>query len=322
MTVLRAPLVLLLIAIMALAPLTALARAGAASTGRPGLPSIGLSQGSRGSRTYDDSDATAVQRSLTPANATMANTAPAWSEAPTGLVQRHPLLAAIAGGAAGLWLGDVLSGGTHDAYAGTLGQAGGALGSLMTLLVLGGLAWFAWQARRDGIAVAMDRWRGLLGLENFAQAAPHTPLPRAAQPALALTDPDFVAFADVLTQVQHSWSDGDLARLREVVTPEMLSYFAEQLASNQSLDVQNRVEAVMLLRGEAREAWQEGPIDYATALLRWKAFDYTFRLGRQPGDADYLVEGDPRVQTESTEAWTFRRARGGKWLLSAIQQTV
>jgi predicted lipid-binding transport protein (Tim44 family) len=34
-----------------------------------------------------------------------------------------------------------------------------------------------------------------------------------------------------------------------------------------------------------------------------------------------LVEGDPDRPTETTELWTFRRDRGGAWLLSAIQQT-
>ena len=32
-----------------------------------------------------------------------------------------------------------------------------------------------------------------------------------------------------------------------------------------------------------------------------------------------IVEGGER--SEVTELWTFMRARGGKWLLSAIQET-
>ena len=34
-----------------------------------------------------------------------------------------------------------------------------------------------------------------------------------------------------------------------------------------------------------------------------------------------VVEGDPVRPVEATELWTFRRAPGGPWLLSAIQQT-
>jgi predicted lipid-binding transport protein (Tim44 family) len=34
-----------------------------------------------------------------------------------------------------------------------------------------------------------------------------------------------------------------------------------------------------------------------------------------------IVEGSDRERTEATEVWTFLRSRGGKWILSAIQQT-
>jgi predicted lipid-binding transport protein (Tim44 family) len=33
-----------------------------------------------------------------------------------------------------------------------------------------------------------------------------------------------------------------------------------------------------------------------------------------------VVEGDPVRPTQATELWTFRRAPGAPWLLSAIQQ--
>jgi predicted lipid-binding transport protein (Tim44 family) len=34
-----------------------------------------------------------------------------------------------------------------------------------------------------------------------------------------------------------------------------------------------------------------------------------------------IVDGNDRDRTEATEVWTFLRSRGGKWILSAIQQT-
>jgi predicted lipid-binding transport protein (Tim44 family) len=36
---------------------------------------------------------------------------------------------------------------------------------------------------------------------------------------------------------------------------------------------------------------------------------------------DKIVAGSDQVRTEATEIWTFLRGRGGKWILSAIQQT-
>ncbi len=36
--------------------------------------------------------------------------------------------------------------------------------------------------------------------------------------------------------------------------------------------------------------------------------------------AGRVVDGDAAVRTIATELWTFVRAPGGRWLLSAIQQ--
>ena len=34
-----------------------------------------------------------------------------------------------------------------------------------------------------------------------------------------------------------------------------------------------------------------------------------------------VVQGNASARTQSTEVWTFLRAPGGRWILSAIQQT-
>jgi predicted lipid-binding transport protein (Tim44 family) len=104
------------------------------------------------------------------------------------------------------------------------------------------------------------------------------------------------------------------------MTPEMLRYFADTLAENRSRGVENHVEQVALLRGDLREAWDEGRMHYATCYLRWRAIDYTVRLDRHVGDPDQVVDGDPRQPVEAAELWTFARAPGGRWLLSAIEQ--
>jgi len=104
------------------------------------------------------------------------------------------------------------------------------------------------------------------------------------------------------------------------MTPEMLGYFSEELTRNASQGVQNIVSGVELVKGELAESWEEGDLQYATAYLRWQALDYVVRLGRSPGDPDYIVSGNPRTPVESEEAWTFVRRHGGDWLLSAIQQ--
>ncbi|HEY0912874.1 MAG TPA: TIM44-like domain-containing protein, partial [Bradyrhizobium sp.] len=196
-------------------------------------------------------------------------------------------------------------------------HAGGAFGSFLTLFVLFGIGWAVFRtvrfARRDFGLMGRP---GAYAMGGFAPASGGQP----PQRGLTLTDGDFNAFADALNQVQLAWGNGDLGRLQRFTTPEMLSYFSEQLANNQSQALQNRVHHVVLLRGEPREAWAEGVIEYASVFLRWSAVDYTVRVDRRPTDADFVIEGDPQRPVEAQEVWSFRRSQGGRWLLSAIQQ--
>ena len=113
--------------------------------------------------------------------------------------------------------------------------------------------------------------------------------------------------------MQAAYSAEDLAGLRAKVTPEMLSYFSEQLSENSSRGLINRVTEVKLLQGDLSEAWNEGNADYATVAMHFALKDSM--IERASGRT--VEGGEP---SEVTELWTFMRARGGGWLLSAIQQ--
>jgi predicted lipid-binding transport protein (Tim44 family) len=71
---------------------------------------------------------------------------------------------------------------------------------------------------------------------------------------------------------------------------------------------------VQLLQGDLAEAWRERNTDYATVAMNFACKD--LMVERATGQT---VEGVER--SEVTELWTFMRASGGNWLLSAIQQT-
>jgi len=101
--------------------------------------------------------------------------------------------------------------------------------------------------------------------------------------------------------------------LRSKVTPEMLSYFSEQFAENASRGIVNKVDNVRLEQGDLAEGWREGTIEYATVAMRFSLTDRM--IDRASGRT---IEGGE--SGEVTELWTFMRARGGDWLLSAIQQ--
>jgi predicted lipid-binding transport protein (Tim44 family) len=115
--------------------------------------------------------------------------------------------------------------------------------------------------------------------------------------------------------VQAAWSAGDLSALKPNLTPEMLSWFSEEMTALASRGLENRVEDVELEQGDLAEAWREGGRDFATVAMRWSARDWTARTG-----SGEVVEGDPQARGEATEVWTFTRAADGRWLLSAIQQ--
>ena len=128
-----------------------------------------------------------------------------------------------------------------------------------------------------------------------------------------MTPEDFDAFEKLLGDIQTAYGKEDLDALRAQLTPEMLSYFSEELAQNASRGVVNQISDVKLLQGDLSEAWREGDDEYATVAMRYSLNDKM--VDRATGR---VVEQEP---SEATELWTFRRARGGHWLLSAIQQT-
>jgi predicted lipid-binding transport protein (Tim44 family) len=129
---------------------------------------------------------------------------------------------------------------------------------------------------------------------------------------VGLTPDDFNTFEQTLGEVQTAYGKEDLSALRSRVTPEMLSYYSEELAANASRGVVNRISDIKLEQGDLAEAWREGNTDYATVAMRYALNDTVVdQNGR-------VLEGGP---DEATEVWTFRRDGGGKWLVSAVQQT-
>lgn len=132
---------------------------------------------------------------------------------------------------------------------------------------------------------------------------------------LSIGKSDYDAFERLLGEVQNAYGAEDLVKLRELATPEMVSYFSEQLAKNASRGVVNEISQPRLLQGDLAEAWREDGADYATVAMRFSLIDRT--VERATGR---VVEGDASHPTEATEVWTFMRAQGSDWLLSAIQQ--
>lgn len=299
-------------ATIALAPGLADARAGG-----------GSSMGSRGGRTFSapsstntaPSTAAPMQRSMTPAPSSPSGAQFGGAAAPRGgLFGGSPFVSGLMGGLIGAGIGGMLFG--HSAFGGMSGFAG-FLGLLLQifLIVMVVRFLFRWFMRRQQPAMAG-------GPNLFGRDAGPAPLTRAMNGngagqsnPVSVQPADFQHFEQLLQTIQAAWSHQDLPRLQAVATPEMVSYFADQLAAQTSRGLRNTVTDVKLDQGDLSEAWAENGREYATVAMRFSMVDVT------RDSAGRVVEGDPASRTQATEVWTFVRAPNGQWVLSAIQQS-
>jgi predicted lipid-binding transport protein (Tim44 family) len=297
-------------------------------------PGGGFSFGSRGSRTYSAPPATgltpggggAFNRSMTSpgyGNLGTAQTRPGFGGYNSGFGRPHrPFATAFVGGLVGAGLAGMLMG--HGLFGG--GFSGGSLlGMLIQLALLFFVVrWFLRRFVLNRTAPAGAVSGGPGGPNGFG----FNPGPVPAQnrgamfgggggrgAALALTNADYQAFEQLLLDIQQAWTLRDLRALGRFATPEMVSYFNEQLSELASRNLYNATSAVRFENGDLSEAWSENNADYATVAMRYSLIDVTTDLtGR-------VVDGSPTERQVVTELWTFVRARrGGSWLLSAIQQ--
>jgi predicted lipid-binding transport protein (Tim44 family) len=206
---------------------------------------------------------------------------------------------------------------------GLMGGLGGFASLLGLVLQIGLIAmvaylvWGWWQRR------SQPAYAGASGASsyNFGRTDYGAPQGGAgAAPAfgggeVTIEPADYDAFEQLLGEIQTAVSNEDLGVLRAHATPEMVSYFAEDLADNASRGLVNKTADVKLESGDLSEAWREGNADYATVAMRFSLRDWT-----EERATGRVIEGDRTQATEATELWTFRRSGGGHWLLSAIQQ--
>lgn len=263
----------------------------------------GMSFGSRGSRTFSapgftrtaPGGAAPIQRSETPQ--------PGFGGGPAGAAPSR-----------GFGFGSGLAAGLLGAS--LFGLFGGNGSGLLPLLLLGGLAFFLFRAFRSRMPRTAGGPAFGGGATPFGAGMAGGPAQRPNTTPLAVTPQDFDAFESTLVDVQTAYGREDLATLGRHVTPEVFRNFERDLRENQARGVHNDVADPRLLQGDLAESWREGATDYATVAMRFSLRDITVERA-----TNRIVAGDPARPTESTELWTFRRERGGAWLLSAIQQS-
>jgi predicted lipid-binding transport protein (Tim44 family) len=298
----------------------------------------GGSFGSRGTRTFQQAPATRtapqpaapVERSMTPNPGPGARTNPA-----AGQPQTAPRPGFL-NGFGGTMLRGLLIGGLIGMLLGHgLGGMAGMLGMLVQILLIGlvvvlALRFFRSRQQQPTLAGAgpagsyardeepgrdeVRRESGTIGgfrVPNFGSGSTAS---AAVSEDISLDQRDLDTFERLLGEVQGVYAAEDHGRLRDLATPEMVSYLSEELAENAKKGVRNDVSDVKLLQADIAESWREDDRDYATA-----AFQYEGRDVMRDRATGRTVSGEDRP-TETTELWTFVRPRGGDWKLSAIQE--
>ena len=157
---------------------------------------------------------------------------------------------------------------------------------------------------------------GLGGASGGPSGRNDGPRPFGTRDEIGIGEADYAAFERTLIDVQEAYNRQDVAALWTLATPEMAGYIQEELNDSARDGKVNSVTDVRLLQGDLAEAWREGDTDYATVAMRFSMNDVT-----RDKATGRVLDGNPEQPTEATELWTFRRDRGGPWVLSAIQTT-
>lgn len=300
---------------LALAPGLAEARAGG-----------GGSMGSRGSMTFSAPPSTntapysaqPMQRSMTqqsPGYQSPGNASPGYGRPAFGA---GGFASGLMGGLIGAGIGGLLFG--HGFFGGGLGF-GGFLGFLLQIFLLVILARFLFRRFAGGRRPAFAAGPNIFARNAASGSAASGPGPAqmggggGTPPTVTINPGDYQQFEQLLQGIQSAWSQHDLNGLQAMATPEMVSYFADQLSEQVSRGVMNSVTDVRLVSGDLSQAWAEQGREYATVAMRFSMIDVTRDA------AGRVVDGSPSEHVTATEIWTFVRSRGGHWILSAIQQT-
>lgn len=284
----------------------------------------GKSFGTRGDRTHTAPPPTNTAPTAAPVERSMAprNAAPNAAQNSAAAAQPSRF-----GGMRGLLMGGLFVAALGGIFG--FGALASALGFMLQFALIAGIIYLGYRFFMSRRQPAMARVPGGTGGQQHAQpnifrreasatgggfgSAERAPAP------VTIGQSDLETFERLLGEIQTAYSREDSDALGARVTPEMLSYFLQELDDLAKQGQRNEISGVKLLQGDLSEAWREGNTVYATVAMRYALIDAT--LDRATGR---VIEGDLNTPTEATELWTFRQdggTSGQGWELSAIQQT-
>ena len=229
------------------------------------------------------------------------------------------------GGFGGSLLGGLMLGGLVGMFLGHgLGGGVGFLGLILQVLLIAGVFLFL---RRMFAQTNAPAYSGnTYARDQYSNRGSDFEIPRigggtrqAAQAPKAgdeigIQQADLDQFEGLLKELQAAYAAEDFRTLRQITTPEAMSYLAEEIGDNATKGLRNEVRDIHLVQGDVAEAWREDADEYATVAMRYESIDVM-----RDRSSGRVVSGDPDNLTEAVEVWTFLRRNGGEWKVSAIQ---
>jgi predicted lipid-binding transport protein (Tim44 family) len=267
------------------------------------------SYGSRGSRTYSNPPATNTAPQVAPIekSITQPGKAPATATPAAGQ--------SWFGGWRGLLLGGLFAGVLASVFG--FGALASVLGFLLQAALVVGIIWLVMNYFRNRKMQTATAGASTAGSRPAPDVSYRMGMGGGGNSPLEIGKDDYDAFERLLGEIQLAYGQRNERALGDRVTPEMLSYFMQQLETDRRQGVRNEVSSPKLLQGDLAEAWREGTEEYATVAMRFSLLDATV------DGSGHVVSGSRTTPQEVTEIWTFHRPRAGssdQWELSAIQQ--
>ncbi|MBF0383837.1 MAG: Tim44 domain-containing protein [Magnetococcales bacterium] len=307
----------------------------------------GKSFGSRGSRSFS------VPRQAQPRSAARAPRSNTQSQKNIAGQSggRSGFGAGLMGGIGGMLIGGMIGSMLFGGGGGAAGAAGGGGGiGLLEILLIGGGIWFfmRWykrkkQAEASGNLSPMggvsqespmeftsigSKGGGLPDSFETGQGAhsPQQSLDEVSQGIehIMMTDPNFQEdqFLDgakmAYKQIQGSWSDWSVDRLKPLLTERMWGMIQNQAAERKDAGIRDIIEQIQFNTVEISEAWQESGENWITVHFVVGMLEYSTDVDGK------LLEGSRDEPVEVVEYWTFNRPVGSQdpnWYLAAVQQT-
>jgi len=247
------------------------------------------------------------------------------------------MLYGIGGGLLGGMVGSMLFGGRG--YAGGGGGWGGGgggfgFGDLIILVIIGGIIYFVYKryrARKQEMLMSTaGAGYGSSPSYGYSEPAPEPAYePQAQEDRISQglryisdMDPSFneIKFKelveDIFFKIQGAWTKRDMSVVRDLLAPQMLSTFQNDVNGYIANKQFNRLENIAVRQVEIVDATQDQGEEYITIKFLASLLDYT-----TDETTNNVVSGSSTDPVKFLEYWTFNRKVGNRnWVLAGITQ--